>query len=56
MRTTGLSPKVIIPAIAQIVAGVVLIVFGLDTEGQTAIATGLGTFGIGYTAKPGTVR
>lgn len=56
MKTTGLSPKVYIPALAQIAAGILLIVFGLDTEGQTAIATGLGTFGIGYTAKPGTVR
>lgn len=55
-RTIGLSPKVYIPAGLQITAGVALILLGLDVEGKTAIATGLGTFGVGYGAKPGEVE
>lgn len=55
-RTIGISPKVYVPALAQVVAGVGLLLVGLDVEGKTAIATGLGTFVAGYGAKPGTVE
>jgi hypothetical protein len=56
MKTIGLSQKVWIPAALQIVAGIALILAGLDVEGKTAIATGLGTFGVGYAAKPSPVE
>lgn len=56
MRTKGISQKVWIPAALQIATGVVLILLGLDVEGKTAIATGLGTFGIGYGAQPAPVE
>lgn len=56
MKQIGISPKVYVPAIAQVLAGVVLIVLGLDVEGKTAISTGLGTLLVGYGAKPGTVE
>jgi hypothetical protein len=55
-KTIGISPKVYVPAIGQIVVGVVLLLFGLDVEGRTAIGTGLGTFGLGWSAKPGNVE
>jgi hypothetical protein len=56
MKTVGVSQKVWIPAALQVAAGVVLILLGLDVEGKTAIAAGLGTFGVGYTAKPGQIE
>ena len=66
---TTISPKVLIPAIAQAVAGVVLIVLGVvpsivkdDNTRQTMLSLGLalvGASGItgvaGYNAKPGQV-
>lgn len=55
-RSVGVSPKVYIPAGLQIVAGVVLMLLGLDVEGRTALATGFGTLATGYAAKPGTVE
>lgn len=54
-ETVGISPKVYVPALGQIIVGVVLIILGLDVEGRTAIATGLGTFAVGFGAKPGQV-
>lgn len=54
-RTIGISPKVYVPALAQIVVGVVFLLIGLDVEGKTAIATGLGTFAAGFAAPPGDV-
>jgi hypothetical protein len=56
MKTVGVSQKVWIPAALQIVAGVVLVLVGLDVEGKTAIGTGLGTFMVGYGAKPAPVE
>lgn len=50
VETKGVSPKVYIPALAQLVIGIVLIVLGLDVEGKTLIATGLGTGVVGYRA------
>jgi len=46
-----ISPKVWIPALTQIIAGITLIALGLDVEGKTAIAAGLGTLAIGYQKK-----
>jgi hypothetical protein len=52
LKTVGISPKVWIPAVAQVVAGAGLIIAGLDVEGKTAIATGVGTFLTGFGARP----
>lgn len=56
MKQIGISPKVLIPAVGQIVVGVVFLLVGLDVEGKTAIATGLGTLVTGFAASPGQVR
>lgn len=56
MRTIGLSPKVYIPGIGQIVLGIALLIAKLPVEGKSFIAAGFATFGIGYTAKPGVVQ
>lgn len=55
MKTKGVSPKVWVPAAGQIVAGVALMLAGLDVEGKTAIVTGVGTFLAGFGAPPGEV-
>ncbi len=55
-NTLGISPKVYLPVVGQLVAGVVLILCGLDVEGKTLIATAVGTAGVGYRAKPGQVE
>lgn len=49
-KTIGISPKVFVPALGQIVVGIVFLLIGLDVEGKTAIATGLGTFFVGFRA------
>jgi hypothetical protein len=36
-KTIGISPKVYVPAVGQIVVGVVFLLLGLDVEGKTAI-------------------
>lgn len=55
MKTKGISPKVSIPALASIALGVVLLLLGLDVEGRTLIAAGLGVGALGGAAKPGNV-
>lgn len=55
MQTIGLSPKVLVPALGQVVVGVAFLLFGLDVEGRTAIASGLGTLVVGFRAPPGAV-
>lgn len=50
VKTIGISPKVWVPALGQIVVGVAFLLLGLDVEGKTAIATGLGTFVVGFQA------
>jgi hypothetical protein len=54
-KTIGISPKVYVPAIGQILIGVIFLILGLDVEGKTAIATGLGTFAAGFAAPPAPV-
>lgn len=54
-KTIGISPKVWIPAAGQIVVGIAFLILGLEVEGRTAIATGLGTFAVGFSADPGNV-
>lgn len=54
-RTLGISPKVYVPAIGQIIVGVLFLVLGLDVEGKTAISTGLATFVAGFAAPPAPV-
>jgi len=54
-KQVGISPKVYIPAVAQVIVGFALILLGLDVEGKTAIATGIGTFLAGTQSNPGTV-
>jgi hypothetical protein len=54
-KTIGISPKVYVPAIGQVVVGVIFLILGLDVEGKTAIATGLGTFAAGFAAPPAPV-
>jgi hypothetical protein len=56
LRTVGLSPKVWIPALAQVAAGIGLLIAGLDVEGRTALATGLGTLVTGFAAIPAPVE
>lgn len=56
LKTVGVSPKAWVPAAAQIAAGIALILLGLDVEGKTLIASGLGTLAVGYGAKPGQVE
>lgn len=53
VRTVGISPKVYVPAIGQLVVGVGFLVLGLDVEGKTAIATGLATLAAGFRAPAG---
>lgn len=55
-RTLGVSPKVYVPALAQVAAGVVLVLIGEATAGEALIAAGLATVGLGGAAKPGTVQ
>lgn len=59
-RTIGISPKVIEPAVAGIVAGVALLIVGaltgdetLKTIGGTLIAGAIGGGALGYRAQPG---
>lgn len=54
-KTQGISPKVYLPVAGMFVAGIVLILVGLDVEGRTLIATALGTLGVGAAANPGTI-
>jgi hypothetical protein len=56
LTTDGISPKMYVPAAAQVVLGIVLILLGLDVEGRTVIATGLGTAVVGFGASPGAVQ
>lgn len=51
-KTIGISPKVLIPALGQVLIGGVLILVGAVVEGKTAIATGLGTLVVGFAAPP----
>lgn len=55
MKTRGISPKVYVPVLGQVAAGVALIVLGFDVEGKTLLVTALGTAGAGGLAKPGEV-
>lgn len=55
MQTLGLSPKVLLPVVAQLVIGVVLLAFGNDVEGRTLLLAAAGTFGVGYQAAPGII-
>lgn len=54
-KTVGISPKVWVPALGQIVCGVIFIAIGLVVEGKTAIATGLATAVAGFAAPPAPV-
>jgi hypothetical protein len=54
-KTLGISPKVWAPALAQIIIGIIFLIFGLTVEGKTAIFTGLGTFAVGFQAPPSPV-
>lgn len=55
-RTIGITPKVYVPAILQVVGGIAFLLLGLDVEGRTAIGTGITTLIAGWAAKPGTVE
>jgi hypothetical protein len=54
-RTLGVSPKVYVPVLAQVVAAVVLLILGEQQEAYTLLATAAGTAGLGGWAKPGNV-
>ncbi len=56
VKTVGISPKVYVPALAQVAAGVALIIAGLDKEGGALLAAAVGTLGLGFGAKAGTVE
>lgn len=57
MKTVGVSLKVLIPALAQLVVGIVLLLTGNDVEGKTLLLAAAGSFGVGYAAPPaGVVR
>lgn len=53
LKTIGISPKVWVPAVLQVIGGVVFLLLGLDVEGKTALGTGLGTFVAGFASPPG---
>lgn len=55
----GLSPKVAVPGLAAIVAGILLVIIGavtneatVTTAGLATIATGIGTLGLGSQLPP----
>lgn len=48
--TLGISPKVYVPTILQIVVGVILLLTGSDVEGKTLLLTAVGTAGVGFAA------
>lgn len=50
IKTVGISPKVWVPAVGQILIGGLFLLLGMDVEGKTALATGLGTFLVGFRA------
>jgi hypothetical protein len=54
-KTVGISPKVFIPALGQIIVGIILLILGFTVEGKTLIASGLGTFAVGFKAPPAPV-
>lgn len=54
-KTQGVSPKAYVPAIGQVVAGIALLIAGLDVEGRTLIGTGISTMALGFAASPGKV-
>lgn len=56
LETDGISPKMYVPAIGQVVIGVVLLILGLDVEGRTMIGTGLATAAVGFGVNPGAVK
>jgi len=55
-KTVGVSPKVYLPVVGMLVAGVVLVLIGLDVEGKTLIGTAIATAGVGGFASPGKVQ
>lgn len=55
MKTIGISPKVLTPALALVVIGAVLVIAGNTTTGESLIAAGLGGGALGYVAPPGAV-
>jgi hypothetical protein len=50
IKTLGISPKVYIPVIVQIIVGVILILTGSDVEGKTLLLTAAGTGALGFGA------
>lgn len=56
VKTRGISPKVWIPGVGQLLVGGALIALGFDVEGRTAIATGLGTLLAGFGSGAGRVE
>lgn len=55
MRTIGISPKVYLPALGQIILGVALLFAKLPVEGKSFIMAGFSTLTLGWVAKPGNV-
>lgn len=56
VNTVGISPKVLGPALLQLVAGVVLLLLGNSAEvGGALVAAGLATAGVGGALPPGEV-
>lgn len=55
MRTIGLSPKVLVPALIGLVVGVIFILTGDNETGRTVLLSTLAYGGIGAAAGPGNV-
>ena len=55
LHTVGLSPKVYMPAIAQIAAALTSLVLGDAGAAKAIISTLPATFGVGYYARPSKV-
>jgi len=55
MKTIGVSAKVYVPVLLQLVGGIVLLLVGMTVEGKTLVVTAIGSFGAGYTAPPSPV-
>lgn len=55
MKQLGISPKVVVPAVAQLAAGIVLLVAGERELGVGLVVASASTAVLGYTASPGDV-
>lgn len=54
-QTQGISPKVYVPVLVQVIVAVLMFVAGMDVEGRSLLGSAGLTFAAGWKAQPGTV-